>query len=210
MSGIMQMQMAHKHVSGGAGTMRSLLSTAGQTAYDGAANDAWFSVSSTDYAAVLAGLSGTSAIGMSDAQVTVASTTAFSGPLGVTLPQANSTVPSGNYIFGLVVRGAAGASAGTFRPYSSTTFKGTYTVLGSNTLSLAAVSTPQYYLRKNPVSATAATTYVAIGPRTVSNWGATGSWPAAGAYSATMAAGSWTNYTSVLPIQQWLISATYP
>lgn len=187
--------------------MRSLLSTSGQTAYDAASNDSWFNVSSTDYAAVFTGLSGTTKVGMSDAQVTVASPTAFSGTYGATLPQASATVPVGNYVIGFVFRGFQ-VAATTLRPYISTTFKGTYSTLGANIISADASNSPLYYLRKNPSSAVASTSYLAMGPRSGgNNWSATGTWANSG-YSADMA--TWTNYNSVMPIQQWLITTSTP
>lgn len=195
---------------GGGGTaMRPLLSVSGQTAYDAASNDAWFNVSSSDYAAVFSGLASTSKVGMSDAEVTVASPQAFVGTYGITLPQAYATVSANYYIIGFVIRGYT-ATAATFRPYVSTTFKGTYSTLGSNIVSGAASASPLYYLRKNPASAQASTSYVAMGPRSAGggNWASTGSWPGGAGYSANMS--SWTNWTANTPIQQWLVSTTQP
>lgn len=201
MSGIMQSQMAHKRVTGT--SMRSLLSASGQTAYDAATNNSWFNVSAADYAAVFAGISGTTKLGMDDAGLSGAGT-AFSGTFGATLSQANATVASGSYIIGLVVK-PNNAVASTFRPYIATTFKGTYSTLGTNTLSL-----PQngltYFLRKG-ASAQGSTSYVAIGPRSSGNWSAGGSW-ASGGYSSNMS--TWTLFTSTLPAQQWLVTTTQP
>lgn len=212
MSGIMHSLTASfkATVAGGGGTsMRALLSASGQTTYDATSNDSWFSVSSSDYAAVFSGLASTSKLGMSDAEVTVASPSAFVGTYGITLPQAYATVSANYYIIGFVVRGFQ-TTAATFRPYVSTTFKGTYTTLGSNIVSGAASNSPLYYLRKNPASAQASTSYVAMGPRNAAggNWAATGSWPGGAGYSANMT--TWTNWTSVTPIQQWLVSTTQP
>lgn len=213
MSAIMMMSLAQSQnvtvTPSTPGTMRALLSPSGQTAYDAASNNNWFNVSSADYAAVLAGLTNTSAIGMSDAQVT-GSASSFVGTYGATLPAANSTVPAGNYIIGFVTRGAT-ATAATFRPYVSTTFKGVYSTLGGNTITTAATASPVYYLIKNPSSTQASTSYVALGPRNAGggNWAAAGpTWPAGGGYSSNMT--SWTNFTGVLPIQQWLITTTQP
>lgn len=189
-------------------TMRSLLSASGQTAYDAASNDSWFNVSAADYAAVASGLPGTTKIGMTDAQVTVVSPSAFVGTYGITLPQANATVPVGNYVFGFVFRGVQLVTC-TLRPYISTTFKGTYTTLGANIISAPSSTSPLYYLRKNPASAVASTSYVAAGPRSAGggNWAATGVFAGSG-YSANMS--TWTNWDTNTPIQQWLISTTTP
>ena len=212
MSGIMQSFMGSFPVAaaGGGGTqMRALLSASGQTTYDATSNNSWFNVTAADYAAVFTGLAGTTKIGMSDAQVTVAGPSAFVGTYGASLPQSYATVPATNYIIGFVTRSYT-STAATIRPYVSTTFKGTYTTLGANIITTPATTNPIYYLRKVPSSAQGSTSYVALGPRNAGsgNWAATGSWPTNGAYSADMT--SWTNYSGVLPIQQWLISTTNP
>lgn len=186
--------------------MRSLLSASGQTAYDAASDDSWFNVSSTDYAAVFSGLSGTTKVGMSDADVTITSPPAFSGTYGATLSQASATVSVGNYIIGFVFRGNNLVTT-TIRPYISTTFKGTYSTLGANIISAPSSTSPLYYLRKNPSSAVASTSYVALGPRSNGNHSATGTWANSG-YSANMS--TWNNYNATMPIQQWLITTSTP
>ena len=189
-------------------SMRDLLSVAGKTAYDAASSDSWFNVSAADYAAVLAGLSGASSIGMPTSEVNTATPSAFVGTYGITLPQASATVPAGSYVIGFVVRGTS-ASAATLRPYVSTTYKGTYTTLGSNSVTTAAVTTPVYYLRKSP-TAQASTSYVAMGPRSAGsgNWASSPTLYANSGYSANMS--SWTIWNGALPIQQWIISTSAP
>ena len=155
MSGIMQSLMGSFPVvaAGGSGTaMRALLSASGQTTYDAASNNSWFNVSAADYAAVFSGLAGTTKIGMSDAQVTVAGPSAFVGTYGATLPQTYATVAVGNYIIGFATRSYT-ASAATIRPYVATTFKGTYSTLGANIITTPATTNAIYYLRKVPSSA---------------------------------------------------------
>ena len=192
------------------GSMRNLLSVAGRTAFDATANNSWFTASAADYNAVLVGLSGTSTIGMSAAQLT-GSFSAFVGTYGTTLPQANATVPSGSYIIGFAAR-AATATTGRFRPYVATTFKGTYTPIGNNGVTGSATTSSVYFLRKNPTSAQATASYVAVGPRNSGegNWANAGTWPAGGGYSTALTSGSWTNFTGALPIQQFLITTTQP
>lgn len=184
-------------------SMRELLSASGKTTYDATANDSWFSVSASDYNSVASGLVGTSKIGMSDTDINTLGV-AFVGTFGTTLPKANCTVPVGNYVIGFVFRGSSTVAA-TARPYISTTYKGTYTTIGSNSCSAAATSDPVYFLRKNPASATAATSYVASGPRSSGNWSCVSNWNSGG-YSLNMS--SWTSYTGQLPNQQYLISTT--
>lgn len=190
--------------------MRALLSGAGQTAFDAATNNDWFAVSAVDYANVKNGLSGTSTVGYSDVNLSNA-TTAFSTNFGATLDQPNATVAANNWIIGLVSRMTGVGSVG-FRAYSGATFKGTYATLGSSTLTMTSSAAPSYWLRKNPTDASAATVYVAVGPRTSGSggsWGGTGTWGAGatgGAYSATLTSGGWTDFNSALPAQQWLLT----
>ena len=188
--------------------MRALLSGAGQTAYDAAATDAWFAVSSTDYANVQSGLTGVTTIGYTNEQL-INAATAFSRNFGATLNQANATVATGNYILGLVSRATGTGSTLVFRPYSSTVFKGTYSVIGTGSLTMSQSAAPTYWLIKNPSAAVVSTTYVAVGAPTggVLNWGGTGTWGAGatgGGYSATMS--SWTDFNTTLPAQQWLLT----
>jgi hypothetical protein len=192
------------------GSMRSFLSPAGQAAYDVTPNNSWFTASTADYNAVLIGLSGTSTVGMSAGQLT-GSFSAFVGTFGATLPQANATVPSGSYIIGFAAR-AATATVGRFRPYVATTYRGAYSTLGDNGVTGSATTSSVYFLLKNPTSAQTTASYVAVGPRRSGegNWAAAGPWPAGGAYSSTMAAGSWTTFTGGIPTQQFLITTSQP
>lgn len=188
--------------------LRGLLSPSGQTAYDAAATDSWFTVSSTDYANVQAGLAGVSTIGYTNDQLLNAGT-GFSRNFGATLNQANATVATGNYILGLVSRSNGTGSTLVFQAYSSTVFKGTYSVVGTGSLTMNQSAVPTYWLRKNPSAAVASTTYVAVGAPTggVLNWGGTGTWGSGatgGGYSANMS--SWTDFSSNLPAQQWLLT----
>jgi hypothetical protein len=207
----LQQPVTYAPITPSTGSMRSFLSPAGQAAYDVTSDNSWFTASAADYNAVLVGLSGTSTVGMSTAQVTTGSFSSFVGTYGTTLPQANATVPSGNYIIGFVAR-AASATVGRFRPYVATSYKGTYTPLGNNGVTGSATTGSVYFLRKNPASAQATASYVAVGPRNSGegSWAGTGTWPAGGGYSTTMATGSWINFTGILPIQQFLITTAQP
>lgn len=207
----LQQPITYSASASGTGSMRNFLSAAGQAAYDATSNNSWFTASAADYNAVLTGLAGTSTIGMSNAQITTGSFTAFVGTYGTTLPQANATVPSGSYIIGFAARGAT-ATVARFRPYVATTFKGAYTAIGNNGVTGSATTSSVYFLLKNPTSAQTTASYVAVGPKNAGegNWAATGAWPGGGGYSATMGAGSWTNFTSTLPTQQFLITTTQP
>lgn len=206
----LQQQITYTPSTPSTGSMRNYLSAAGQAAYDATSNNSWFTASAADYNAVLTGLSGTSTVGMSAAQLT-GSFSSFVGTFGTTLPQANATVPSGSYIIGFAAR-ASSATVGRFRPYVATTYKGAYSTLGANGVTGSATTSSVYFLLKNPTSAQVTASYVAVGPRRAGegSWAATGTWPAGGGYSSTMGAGSWTNFTGVLPIQQFLITTSQP
>ena len=191
--------------------IRALLSPTGQSAFDAAVTDGWFAVSATDYGNVQAGLTGVSTVGYSNANLASA-TISFSQNFGATLNDVNATVTTGNYILGLASRGN-GSGTITFRPYVSTTFRGAYSTVGTGNLVMSQAAAPTYWLRKNPSSAVAATSYVAVGPGTgTMGWGAMGPWggnnPQGGAYSATMGSGSWSTFNSNLPAQQWLLTNT--
>lgn len=189
--------------------LRAYLSPAGQAAYDAAATDFWYSVSASDYANVKAALVGVSTVGYTDNQLLNAGTT-FSQNFGATLDQTNATVPGGNYVLGFASRGA-GTGSMTFSPYFASTFKGAYVTLGSNQITMTNSAAPTYWLRKNP-SFQATTRYVAVGRPNggaTLSWGGTGTWGSGatgGGYSSTMT--SWTDFSSNLPAQQWLLTTT--
>lgn len=191
-------------------TMRSLLSTAGQAAYDFATTDSWFAVSSTDYANVKAGLTNVSTIGCTDNQMLNAGQN-FAQSLGATLDIANAAVPAGYYIIGLSTKtGSTGSGETVFRPSISGTFRGIYSGMGVNAVTMNSTQTIFYWLRKLPEAPVNFTSYVAVGvPNAGSNrpWAATGNWGSGatgGAYSLNMS--TWTTFTSTLPAQQWILT----
>jgi hypothetical protein len=194
------------------GPLRNVLSPTGQAAYDAAVTDGWFSVSATDYGNVQAGLTGVTTLGYTAANLDAA-TTGFSQNFGATLNDVNATVNTGNYILGLASRATGSSGTLTFRPYVSTTFRGTYSTVGTGNLVMSQSAAPTYWIRKNPTTAVASTSYVAVGvplAGSVRGWGSMGPWGGAnlqgGAYSSTMASGSWTTFNSNVPAQQWLVT----
>jgi hypothetical protein len=56
----LQQPTAYSASTPSTGSMRSLLSAAGQAAFDATLNNSWFTASAADYAAVLAGVGGAS------------------------------------------------------------------------------------------------------------------------------------------------------
>lgn len=199
-------------ISSESGPLRGLLSASGKSAYDSATADSWFAVSAADYANVQAGLSGVSTIGYTNADLSAA-TTPFSANFGATLNDVSSTVPVGYYVLGVVSRMVTTGIL-NFNPSISTTFRGTYNTIGTNVCVMNQSALPTYFLRKNPPSPVVATSYVALSKPTAgttTSWGVSGSavWgtgATGGAYSATLTSGSWTNFNTGLPAQQWLLT----
>jgi len=193
-------------IGGSGGTMRSLLSVSGQSAYDAAANDSWFSVSSADYAAVVSGLSSITKYGLTDAQV-AENGSAWTTGYAQAFPSTIGTVPANTYLIGFISRNTNG---GTSTPLISTTFKGTYTAI-SNSPNAATGGARGYFLRK-ATSATASTSYIGILPA-----GSTGSLtttgfnpPVAqmGGYDATSPYSTWSQWNGAYLIFQMIGTPT--
>ena len=195
-------------------SLRGLLSPAGQASYDSAATDGWFSVDASDYVNVRAGLNGVTTVGFTDDQLLNAGTP-FSQNFGATVDQANAAVSTGNYVLGLASRTASGGSGSlVFRPWISTTFRGTYVAFGVGNLTMNLAATRFYWLRKNPPTPVASTSYVALG---VPNAGSTLGWGAGTASGGTWGSGStggayssgvssWTSFNATIPAQQWVLT----
>lgn len=197
-----------------AGPLKSALSPAGQIAYDSATVDSWFEVSGTDYGNVKAALTTTLTQGYTDAYL-VDATTSFPTAYGTTLNNSSIAVPQNYYVVGLVSR-MNGTGILNFNPAISTTFRGTYSNLGTNVCTMTQSDQSTYWLRKNPPLPAAVESYVAISrgiTGTTATWGAKsgtawGSGDFGGAYSTTLTSGSWTNFNIGLPAQQWLLTGT--
>lgn len=145
-----------KNVIATTNAMRNLLSESGKTAYDAAAIDNWFSVSSADYAAVASGLSSISKYAMTDAQI-AENGVLWSNGYAQAFPSTIGTIPSNTYLIGFISRTNSG---GTSTPLISTTFRGTYTAI-ANSPNAATGGNRGYFLRKAS-AATASTSYIGI------------------------------------------------
>lgn len=201
---------------------RSLLSPAGQSAYDSAAFNAWFEVSAQDYANVRSGISGASTIGLSDAEMAYPEAGGVGETNSVTMDQSRAFVPANNYILGLVVRPYAWPNPGsmTFQPYVGDTFRGNlYGAIGQNSLTMnnSAQGDPVYWLRKNPVRPVLTNSYVMVGEAITitdnpAGWALVANTNPGGAngaaYSSNFA--TWTSLPSDTngPAQQWLLTNT--
>lgn len=208
--GSMMLQMNNARVVATT-SMRSLLSGSGQTAYDAASADNWFSVSSTDYANVVAGLSSVTKYVMNDSLV-AENGSGWSAGFAQAFPSTISTIPSGVYLFGFISRTS---STGTTTPLISTTFRGTYTAI-SNSPTSPSSGVRGYFLRK-PSSATASTSYVGLVNSVGGYMGTTDFNVAAGSaggYDNTVPYSTWTTWNGVgvryqifqmlgTPTQQW-------
>lgn len=188
--------------------LRSLLSASGQTAYDAAATDSFFSVSAADYAAAAAGISTVSKYGLNDTNVAEAAG-GWSSNYAQAFPSTIGTIPAGEYIFGFQARSS---SIGTVTPLIATTFRGTYDPIAN---SPATTNGRTYYLRKAS-TATAAVSYIGIVYSTVSPLTSTTFTTATGAAAsydgAAPYAGPWTLWngagllifqTLSTPTKQW-------
>ena len=143
------------------GLLRSVLSPTGQAAYDAATVGNFFSVSSTDYGNVAVGLSSVTKYVMNDSQIAVSPSGAWTANFAEAYPTSVATVPSGTYVIGFICR--QGSSSGTVTPLIATAFPPTasYTAI-ANSPTAATTASLNYFIRKAPTTATAATSYLGI------------------------------------------------
>lgn len=189
----------------GTQSLRSLLSASGQTAYDAATSGNWFSVSSTDYAAAMAGITGATKYVMDDTLV-AENGSGWSGTYAQAYPSTISTIPSNVYLFGFISRTSSG---GTTTPLISTAFRGTYTSI-ANSPNAAAAGARGYFLRKAP-TATSATSYVGLVNSATGLMGTTGFNTAVGTrggYDNTVPYSTWTEWVGAYQIFQLLGTTT--
>lgn len=148
-------------ISSPPGQMRGLLSGAGQTAYDAATVNNFFSVSAADYGNVVAGLSSVTKYAQDDTALANTGGGGWTGNFAQALPAATATVPAGTYIIGFAAK--AYNSNGTATPLIGTTFPPTgssYTAIANSpSIGFSAVN---YYIRKAPTTATASTSYLGL------------------------------------------------
>lgn len=187
-------------------TMRSLLSVAGQTAYDAATVGNFFSCSLADYNAVFAGYADAQKIGNTDTIFNTAGGSAWTGTCASVLSEANSTIPANTYIIGFAAKMFSNASPTTVTPLISTTYKGTYTAI-SNAPTIGGTNRA-YYLRKDP-PITSVTSYVGhvAGANTLEQ--ATTSYTNAG-FDCSSPYSGWTNRSATMPMFQMFVTTTKP
>lgn len=198
-------------------TLRSFLSGAGQTAYDAAAANSFFAVSSSDWDAVITGLGNTTKLGPDDTNFNATSGAAFSGGYYFTASQTLATVPASNYIIGF--RASTIQINSSWSLWGSATFKSynpnPYTQISTTTPSTgsgAGGTGTFYYLRKAP-SVQATATYVAYYSTQNFDMTPNGSYltPISGATSSAYSTNLslvWSNWVDRIPKIQTLITPT--
>jgi hypothetical protein len=195
----------------GTSSIRAVLSTAGQTAFDGAAEGNFFRVSASDYNNVRTSLANTRTIG-DNADAILFTGSSYTGTCAALNTPANSNVDPGFYIIGFVARHAA-TSGANFRYLVSDSARGTYTQLANQALVTNVSSSPSYYLRKNPNDANVSTIYVGIaansGAMLMSNttW-ANGAFNCAVSNAATITAPWSVRANATQPVFQTLLCGT--
>ena len=186
-------------------SIRSFLSGSGQTAYDAASSGSWFAVSSTDWDAAVAGISGATKKLVTDGQMTEASGAAFSSAYIITQAQAAATITAGNYIFAL--RGNTAYSNQSWTIYGGTTYKSlAYSAVVSGTPATASTGT-YYYLRKAP-TALASTTYIGIVGSQNLTMTSSSTFAGAAFIASPYNTGSWGNWSGVQPKVQVVITSS--
>ena len=149
-------------ISPGPGQLRNALSPTGQAAYDAATVGNFFAVSSTDYGNVATQLSSVTKYVMNDSQLAVSPSGGWSANFAQAHPASVATVPAGTYIIGFVAR-AGSSTSGTATPLIATAFPPTasYAAIANSPTTPNTVAL-NYYIRKAPTTATAATSYLGL------------------------------------------------
>lgn len=184
----------------------SSLSAAGQSSFNSTAVGNFFSVSAADYASVFSSVTGATKYAMTDSQLNEDGGDAWSGGFAFSLAASVSTIPASSYVIGFAAR-SDDVSAGTVTPLISTTYTGSYSaVSNSPTFAAGSPSAVQYYIRRNPQTSTASTSYLALVSTLNRRRGSTlfNSF-----YSAASPYNSWTSYNNAkAPVQQFIATTT--
>lgn len=181
-------------ISPGPGAMRALLSVSGQTAYDAATVNNFFSVSAADYGNVAAGLTSVTKYAMDDTALANTGGGAWSGGLAQAHPTATATLPAGAYVIGFATR--AFNTSGTATPVIGTAFppSATYTAI-ANSPSITFGSV-QYYLRKSPTTPAAATSYLGIVLSVSATMASSAIYTGTGYYASGPPYSTWTSWNT--------------
>ncbi len=189
-------------ISPGGSQMRALLSSAGQLAYDAATTNNFFAVSSTAYANVAVGLSSVTKYVLNDSQMAATPAGGWTANFALAHPASVATVPTGTYIIGFTCR--QGSTSGTVTPLIATAFPPTASYAAiANSPTASSVNNQNYFIRKAPTAATAATSYLGLVQSTTTQLNNTSLVGQQGYYSPSGPPfTSWTSWTaSVLFLQ---------
>jgi FlaG/FlaF family flagellin (archaellin) len=139
-------------------SIRAVLSTAGQSAYDTATSGSYFAVSAADFDSAANNLSSVTKIGMADAERTNGCTN-FSANYATVINN-TITIPPNAYILGYATRIPGVPTDAYTRLITSTTYKGSYSFLVAANFPKS-VGGMNYYLFKTPVTS-ASTRYLGL------------------------------------------------
>ena len=190
--------------SGSSNLIYDSLSAAGQAAFNAASVGNFFSVSAADYASVFSNVTGTTKYAMTDAQL-AQTNDGWAPDYAYTIDQAASQIPISSYVIGFAARSTS-ASSGTITPLISTTYRGSYSAISNSpTFAAGSPSAIQYYIRRNPTTGTAATSYLAL-VSSINRLRGTSTYGGAFAVSPFS---TWSNYPAAPgPVQQFLATTT--
>jgi hypothetical protein len=184
-------------------SLRAALTTS-VAAYDSATVGNWVSITSTEYANVKATVSGATTIGHTETEMGQTGSS-WTGSCAYVGPVASATISSGSYVicFSNVIQSASSTASCLI----STTYAGTYSVVG-NTPSFNSVTTTRfYYLRKAPTDSTSATSYlgsvIASGSRRMTTTTFAGA-----QYDCSAPYSTWSLWNSGAPQQQFVTTTT--
>jgi len=189
-------------------TMRSLLSIAGQTAYDSASVGNFFSCSSADYAAVFNGYADARKIGNTDAIFNTSLSSAYVATCASILTRASASISASSYIVGFACKFFDTSAGRTVTPLISTAHTGNYTAISNSPL--APGTSRAYYLRKDPP--------LTVSASFVGHVGSAGSFDQTtttynGAYfdcTAPYSGSGWTFRNGTMPHFQMIVTTTKP
>ena len=137
-------------------SLRAALTTS-VAAYDSATVGNWVSITSTEYANVKATVSGATTIGHTETEMGQTGSS-WTGSCAYVGPVASATISSGSYIICFSI--ASSSSSTTASCLVSTSYAGTYSVVGNSPSFNVVGVTRLYYLRKAPTVNTAAISYL--------------------------------------------------
>lgn len=195
-------------VSSGSDAIRAALTTS-TGSYDAATVGNFIKVTSTEYANVVATVTGTTKYVMNDTDLNSA-TSGWSTGYNISYNDTiNSigTIPINNYIIGYAYRGNSAAAVTTYLR-SGTTANGTHTKIGANISYTDTGAKTVYFIRKAPTTATATKVYLSFYMNGSSLGQVAGKSNYPVYYSNGIDTNTWTSFTGGYPTFQALATTT--